>query len=26
VSDLNYTIKRSPDTAEFKKLTLSLLP
>ena len=26
VSDLNYTIKRSPDTAEFKMLTLSLLP
>jgi len=26
VSDLNYTIKRSPDTAEFKKLSLSLLP
>jgi hypothetical protein len=26
VSDLNYTIKRSPDTAEFKVLTLSLLP
>ena len=26
VNNLNYTIKRSPDTAEFKKLTLSLLP
>ena len=26
VSDLNYTIKRSPDTTEFKKFTLSLLP
>jgi hypothetical protein len=26
VSNLNYTIKRSPDTAEFKKFILSLLP